>query len=211
MSLSTWVGVARARESPGRALCSQGESKVFKARQRSRCSADWWWWWGRAQHPVAPRCRAGWVLALRLAERSAGCHNLGAGLTLGHLQPGAGLREVCPSAPTPQLGAGQASPSCCLAALGGGAWVTVLVEPLSYPPRGALATILYPLGAQPKEHWTGRKPPALGTRTALHRVQGPPRHIQSPEREGPAVTSPGVPMAGVVTRLPWKPEASHPG
>ena len=193
MSLSTWVGVARAWESPGRALCSQGESKVFKARQRSRCSADWWW--GRAQHPIAPRCRAGWVLALPPAERSAGCHNLGAGLTLWHLQPGAGLREVCPSAPIPQLGAGQASPSCCLAALGGGAWVMVLVEPLSYPPRGALATILAPLGAQPKEHWTGRKPPALGTRTALHRVQGPPRHIQSPEWEGPAVTSPGVAVA----------------
>ena len=127
MPVSTWVGVARAWESPRRALCSQGDSRVFEAEERSRCSADWW---GPAPHPVAPRCRAGWVLALSPAARSAGCHNHGAGLTLWDLLPGAGLREVCPPrplctwmGPPPLPGAGQASPSCCLAALGGGAWV----------------------------------------------------------------------------------------
>ena len=57
--LSTWMGVAKAWESPRRALCSQGESKVSKAEERSCCSADWWWW-GPVQHPLAPRCRAGW-------------------------------------------------------------------------------------------------------------------------------------------------------
>ena len=106
--MSTWVGVARAWESPRRALCSQGDSRVFEAEERSRCSADWW---GPALHPVAPRCRAGWVLALSLAERSAGCHNQGAGLTLWDLLPGAGLRSVS-SAPTLHTDGPSASARC---------------------------------------------------------------------------------------------------
>ena len=106
--VSTWVGVARAWESPRRALCSQGDSRVFEAEERSRCSADWW---GPALHPVAPRCRAGWVLALSLAERSAGCHNQGAGLTLWDLLPGAGLRSVS-SAPTLHTDGPSASARC---------------------------------------------------------------------------------------------------
>ena len=121
----------------------------------------------RSSTPSPPGVGRGgsWPCPRLSAQRGV---NLGAGLTLWYLQPGAGLREVCPSAPAPQPGTGQASRE-----LGGGAWVRVLVESLPYPPRGALATILAPLGAQPKEHWTGRKPCTLGTRTP------PPRPPQA--------------------------------
>lgn len=105
---------------------------MFKAEERSRSSAD-----GgggpRPSTPLPPGVGRGgsWPCPRLSAQRGV---NLGAGLALWDLQSGAGLREVCPSAPAPQPGAGQASPSCCPAELGGGAWVRVLVESLPYPP-----------------------------------------------------------------------------
>lgn len=70
-------------------------------------------------------------------------------------------------------------------------------------------------GLSPRSTGRGGSPLPWGL-VALHRVPGPQRHVQSPEREGPAVTSrriqevlprgrPARGRCGLVNRFPWKP------
>lgn len=70
-------------------------------------------------------------------------------------------------------------------------------------------------GLSPRSTGWGGSPLPWGL-VALHRVPGPQRHVQSPEREGPAVTSPRIQevlprgrpargRCGLVNRFPWKP------